>query len=267
MGTINPTPLLLTTATTEDKKKSEFSHKDYLSIDEEGNLFVDLNGELFICILDWIRYSKVPEISIHHLNVKQLMKLKNEALFYGLVDLSEACNKRLLELGKNVTPTTTTQPSGTNIGVQPTNTISGGNVQLVKVQMKCTNKVLESLSQGKHEHITIRDSVVEFETKQPGHLLIEYSIADCSGDFIVVIDKERQSVQPALSGMKIIDEVVLQYALTQNLSYVTPKIIQPGNHTVELLWRPYLNTGYNIQGPLVAKVYLILDSSVVNIKV
>jgi len=226
----------------------------------EGNLFVDLNGELFECILDWIRYGNVPDLSINHLSVKQLFRLKKEALFYGLTELSVAIANRLTELGGVVHEK---QP-------QQQTTEAKSNIQLLKVQAKYSNQPILSVAPGVNAHLVLTDAKVEFEMPQKGHILVEYSIADSCGDYVIVIDEIDQRIHPALSGLSFeelteIKTIKFDYAMTQHITFISPTVLTAGKHTVSLKWKPYQKTGYNIQGPLIAKVYFV-DEKIVQVK-
>ncbi|KAG2385814.1 hypothetical protein C9374_002963 [Naegleria lovaniensis] len=231
---------------------TEFNYEEYLSHDSEGNLFVDLNGELFESILDWFRYERVADLSISHLNVKQLLRLKGEALFYGVQDLSQACAKRLEELGQGISslgvnPLLSSSPPTSQIGVKP-----APRFELLKLQMKNTNQSLIAVQAGDGDFHVIPDARVEFELAYEGHILIEYSIADSSGDYVICIDGVDQKSHPALSGIVFqeLSEVKIikfDYAMTQALSFVSPTPLKVGKHVVELKWRSYFKTAYNMQ--------------------
>nr|CAG4711461.1 unnamed protein product [Naegleria fowleri] len=251
---------------------TEFN-EEYLSHDSEGNLFVDLNGELFESILDWLRYQKVPDLSISHLNVKQLLRLKSEALFYGVQDLSQACAERLEELGQGVigkstlgvSPLLPTLPQTSRIDAKPSS-----RFELLKLQMKNTNQSLIAVQAGSGDFHMIPDARVEFELPYEGHILIEYSIADSCGDYVLCIDAVDQKSHPALSGILFqeLSEVKIikfDYAMTQSLSFVSPTPLKVGTHVIELKWRSYFKTAYNVQGPCIAKLYYV-HPSIVQIK-
>lgn len=260
-----------------------FPFGDYFGFDEEGNLFVDLNGELFEAILDWVRYSHVPELSINNLTVKQLIRLKTEARFYRLDDLITACHNRLEELGsaiekqKQPTSLPKEQPSIINPIINPIipsvgqslNTTNVSGMQLVALHVKNTNQSLFSANPGIEEMQVIPSSVVEFDIPKEGYLLIEYYIADSCGDYVIVLDGINQKPHPALSGIEFVEmsEVKisrLEFAFTQPISFVTSKSVPQGKHTVGLRWRPYKKIAYTIQGPLICKIFLV-DSNLVRI--
>ncbi|EFC45465.1 predicted protein [Naegleria gruberi] len=259
-----------------------FPFGDYFGYDETGNLFVDLNGELFEAILDWVRYSKVPELSINNLTVKQLLRLKSEARFYRLDDLITACHLRLEELGsaiekqkQPIIPIVKEQqspvinpiiPSLQQPTITPSSTSNINGIQLLALHVKNTNQPLFTANPGIEEMQVIPSSIVEIDVPREGNLLIEYYIADSCGDYVIVLDGVNQKPHPALSGIEFVEmsEVKisrLEFAFTQPISYVTAKLPQ-GKHSVGLRWRPYKKIAYTIQGPLICKVFLV-DSNLV----
>ena len=255
---------------------------EYLSLDEQGNLFIDLNPDVFEHILDWVRYNQNTELSIGNLSVKQLVRLKSEAAFYGLQDLSVACTKRLDELGQKaqqplITTPSVVQPFQTSPVIpviQPFQTTplqtTSSNFQLLKLQVKNTNQTIVSVNPGIDILQSLPDSTVEFDLPQTGNILVEYSIADSCGDYVVTIDGVDQKCHPCLSGILFqelseIKVLKFDYAMTQHLTFVSPISLNAGKHNVSLKWRPYQKTGYNIQGPIVTKVFYV-HPSLVNIK-